>query len=492
VTTNPVTVLAVSTDETINGSNALTAYWPYAVVYAAAGTDGNVHLYSLNLTNASSSVPTPVQVGSLSLSSVSKLCDFNQLQSNLLNPTTMIIVLHIAGLSGCNTTGDVWESVNLTDSVSTAPVPLSITTTSFTPLYQQSGALGGVVLLDNLNDILYFYPNATFTAPNPLVMGVSSNSDVVTYSFSSTGAYLGTTLFESVTKTGVSSLWRITPAGSATAVYTAAGSMPAGIADGTNIYFLDVGASSETVWQATAAGGTPVAISTAISGGGYLLDGSNSAVVVLHSNGSGLQGKLAYLQVSPGGPEAPTPIGGDSGVTGTYKGSIRVFITAPAIGEYSSDNLFVTDTIITSNGGTPSTSYATQILTPTGGPIVPATANMATANAVFLGEGTLLSGTMLEVTGITDTTGSYGGGNIFNVNEATPTSPGLEFVVAGGTDYVVPAGDLVASFGISSSYAAGDLFNTTSGTAPAGLVLNVNQDTMSSISLTGTSITSVY
>ena len=140
-------------------------------------------MYGLNLT--STAVPVATQIGTLSLPLVSGaaistvICDSRSASTNLFDATTLFVVLHIAGTTGCNTTGDVWEVVNYADSSSTAPGVVSIKSTFFTPLYNASGALTGLELLDSASGNLYLYAGESFTSPTTLVSGVTAASTIL-------------------------------------------------------------------------------------------------------------------------------------------------------------------------------------------------------------------------------------------------------------------------------------------------------------------------
>ena len=167
--------LASGRSITVNASNVVTAYSPATLMYAATDTNNNIHVYGLNLLAAQT--PAATQISSLSLPLAAGaalntvICDSHGSSSNLLQPTTLFVVLHIAGTMGCNTKGDVWEVVHYTDSSATAPTVVSITTTDILELYAPSGALAGLLLLDPASNNLYVYADDNFTAPATAIAG---------------------------------------------------------------------------------------------------------------------------------------------------------------------------------------------------------------------------------------------------------------------------------------------------------------------------------
>ena len=136
VTTSAKTkFLAASFTTTISASHIVTAYSPAQYLYAAADSSNNIHIYKLDL--ALGTTPTPTQLSALSLplspgaAIDTVICDSNR--PHLLTPTSLFVVLHIAGAAGCGTADDVWMEVHSTDTVTASPPNPPIASTQFTP-----------------------------------------------------------------------------------------------------------------------------------------------------------------------------------------------------------------------------------------------------------------------------------------------------------------------------------------------------------------------
>jgi hypothetical protein len=486
---------------TINGSNVVTGYSPATFMFAATDGSGNIHIYGLNL--ASSTQPTATQISSLSLPLASGaainsvICNFNGASTNILQPTTIFVVLHIAGTTGCNTTGDVWEVVHYTDTAATAPTAVGIKTTQISDLYGPTGALAGLVLLDPVSSNLYLYANDSFSAPATVIAGggiasigtVSNTNDLA----ANGAAFTGSELFLSVTKTSnVDYLYRLPyTATTATLEYTATGTLTlADPNDGTNIYFADnvTGSpSTQTIWQQPLSGGAPTKLfsytvpsSGTTLGQFYDLIGSNGSLLVV-SGGS--------IDTSTGastGTLGTLPVGTlSTSVTalgsGSYTGFLSAFMEPATIGTASSDLVFVNVLYVTTMPT--AFGYSSEVLTP-GNTVKQA----LTANSYFLENGASpFSGSVLHVSGITDTAGGEGGGSISAVDIATLVATPLK--ASGGTTYTVPSGFTPGLAGLSNSIGSGALV-PASGVAgnSSGLAYDVSKTLIVPISITNTNV----
>ena len=319
---------------TLNASKVVTDYSPATFLYAALDASDNAHIYSLDLT--SSAIPVPVQVSNLampigSLNLNQWICDSQSGFGNVLQPTTLFVVLHIAGSAGCNTMGDTWKVVHYTDSATTAPVDVSITTSSFTPLYAPSGALASLLLLDPVSHNLYDYADSTFTSPVAAIAGGGISAVSSLYASGVTGAqkFTGTTLFLTVTINGSEQLYRISNGNTTAAlVYTASGTLDSNaVSDDNNLYFDDVltGTSGtvQGIWQVALAGGAPLQLRSATVPANYEpldLVGANDSVLVVLSSGatSGTDfGTLETLAVG-GVNGTPQPLGPSNQVASAW------------------------------------------------------------------------------------------------------------------------------------------------------------------------------
>ncbi|MFI5284295.1 MAG: hypothetical protein ACHQ0J_14350 [Candidatus Dormibacterales bacterium] len=470
---------------TVTGQTVNT-YQPYASVYATTGADMNVHLYGLNLTDATKP-PAPQQIGNLSLASTALICDYSSAETNLLAPTTLFIVLHLAGTNGtCGTTtatGDQWVLVNYTDSLSTAPTVLGITTTDFTALYAASGMMSGIVSLDPGSSTLYFYASQAFTSPRMLASGVTMIDrldDIETLrarnQFTSSQLWLGVT-----TMTG-ESLYTITNTGTATVVYVAKGTLGSGanggVDDSTNAYFTDTftamtGQQTSILAAPLGGGGAKILYTTAISAPQPNLVGSNDTVLVYYTNNfSPATGMFWTLPNNTAG--SPQQIG--TALTGAIEDA-RMY--APIGAGPSRDSLFVT---VRDDTKAPIVSYSSEVLNPGNGGVLQA----LTAGSAFLDKATALSGTQFQVQGITDTGGGYGGATLYNVDIGTLAAHAL--TTTGGAAFKVPAGDLVSMFGESNTIGAGVFINLMAG-GDTGVAFDLSQLLIVPVSVSNANVT---
>ena len=439
VTRTPAASQGVSVISLLKQSSA-----PYAFVYIASGSDGNAHVYLSNISNTSV-VPSATQLSSLSLRSMADICGIvGWAQANVDDPTTWFVVLHInaGGTSSCGAGGDVYQVIHYNDSSTTDPTVANITApttplgSALTALYQSNGALGGLVLLDSATGNLDFYSDDTFTSPKVLTTGVSASHDMIDDSaFDNTDSVGATTAFLSVTTTSGTSVWRVPASGAASKVYTASGNLsPLGVADASNVYFSDNAVpGGQAIYQEPIAGGTPTPLYRSAMSGltlppAYMLVGSNGTSLVLTANGGsatgGISTSVVTLPVST--PSAPTTI------AGPFAGVATVSMCPSTFGDATSDVILVTQ-------GTPGSapvSYSSEALTPGGVVKQPALAN----SAFLAPPGSGGFGSVLQVRGITDTSGGYGGGTVSALNLSSFSTTTLNTTTGSGT-YTVPSGD---------------------------------------------------
>jgi hypothetical protein len=365
--------LASGQNVTVNGTNVVTAYSPATLMFAATDTNNNIHVYGLNLVAAQT--PTATQISSLSLPLTagaalnSVICDSHGSSSNLLQPTTLFVVLHIAGTTGCNTKGDVWEVVHYTDSAAIAPTVVSITSTNIQELYAPSGALVGLLLLDAASSNLYVYSDDSFKVPATAIPGggiaavgtVYSNNNMT----ASGTAFTGTVLFLAVTTSGGTQyLYRLAyRSTAATNEYTAVGGLGNGVSDGTNLYFPD-NSKPQLILQEPLAGGPPIKLySYTVPGAGqpYSLVGCNGSLLVMSTyatpDGSGYLSRLATL-----------PVGTLSANTTALGNSVAGFLGATMVettpGTPSTALVFVNLEEPGSSSPAVPPSYSSEVLTP--------------------------------------------------------------------------------------------------------------------------------
>ncbi len=480
----------------------LTGYYPYALAYWSVGGDGNVHLYGLDLTNGSASAPTPTQISSFSVASASAICDYGVAQTNLLSPSTSFALIHLT-TSTCGAGTDTYVVVHYTDSPTTAPTTITLpdTGTSLTdnlsPLYSTSGALTGIVYvgIGTSSSTMYEFADDTFSSPTTLQSGITAWGSIGTgQGVKNTGAFNGTTLFYSITTGSGTNLWRLPYNGGISNVYTASGTIEQeATSDATNIYFFDITATQTNLVLEPIAGGatTTLATFTTATHGPATLDGSDGRYVVLHQTnvtGSGTSSTLEQVDILGGSGQTPVQYANSTSAPNPVDGTVTVQVLAPTLGDFVGALVYITATKITSG---PTVAYATQVRVASGNLV---TGGALTTGAVFLGRGTYFSKSILQITGITDTsTETYGGGTLYNVNMTNLSPTALVPQPSGGAStYVVPAGDLLISFGISNSYAEGALAQPSSSTLSDGLALDIAGDLIRQFSLTNTSITPLF
>lgn len=180
----------------------------------------NDHIYTVELSNTSS-IPTPAQVGSFTLSgSDDFVCNFTAFNQTLNTPSNAIILLQMPGQNGCWMSGAVFYLAHADDSITTAPTltPIAetagsggITTgghldspTNVWPVYDgTTGNLSGLVYIDANQNLTF--SNQTFTQPVVLLTGVTT--------FTPLQAQNGFLFIEAATNSK-RSLYRVTATGS--------------------------------------------------------------------------------------------------------------------------------------------------------------------------------------------------------------------------------------------------------------------------------------
>jgi len=153
--------------------------------YTTAGEKGGDHLWSLDLTEKSTL--TPVQVSNLTFPNVPapmpppnypdsvELCSSQVIQGNVNDPDSAMLIMSLPSLDPLIVCGKPSQIllVHPGDSATTTPTRLTLGSAQMLPLYQLGGALGGIVALDDAQN-LNFYPDATFTHPTQLLSNVSA------------------------------------------------------------------------------------------------------------------------------------------------------------------------------------------------------------------------------------------------------------------------------------------------------------------------------
>jgi hypothetical protein len=297
VTSGPISWLSLANQFSISSAGKVTGFSPSSAMYVAGQP---AHVYGVSLTETSSA-PVPRQISNLTLSSLAAVCYVWSEQSNLLDPSTQFLIMHIAGAGGCGTSGDSFQVIHSTDSASTAPQTIAAKPANIIPVYQPGGALGGLVILDGSQ--LSFCAGSDLTAPVPLVQDVSALSTLYTdYGVSlispsqnkgrssASGRLAPGVIFLELTLTSgtTSYVYRIDASGDGTYVYTVKGQLgDAGldtVIDDHNMYFVDVGGGGSGIdvfLQAPLAAGTATAMFRGSLPGYYFMLGTDNRSLLL-------------------------------------------------------------------------------------------------------------------------------------------------------------------------------------------------------------------
>jgi hypothetical protein len=515
VTTSPATLLGLAFQGVVYGSTPPTTLTPALIIYAAAGTDGNTHLYGLNLANPtnSSTAPTPTQITNLSVPPSKNICSGGETQSNGTMPNTLQIVVYVAtpesgatpGTNGycAGVTGGTYYVINYSDSATTTPTVTSIPGGSaslpalaydgnFAPLYQNTGVLGGLLYWDSTTQDENLYANAAFSSSTTLLTGVTGTpAACVSVNSVSNGAaqYLSGSYLANVSIASGISAYMFTPTGAANKFF--AGAAAACVTDPTNLYFLGTpsGGSSQAIYQEplsaistpqTLLGGLPLPSETA----SYSLIGSNGSVLIFDDYSTSASGAVSSNVFT-------VPVGATSTsattIGGPYAGGlVTSFLASPAAGPASGDVLFLSENNVTTASSVTTVSFSSQVLSANGNPMLPSSnAAVWQSFGVFSTE---LSGFVLQISGITDTTGGYGGATLNLMNVGSLSAAPIPLTTAAGTTYVVPAGNTLSTTGFhGTTVAVAEFFSQTTGTVFSA-ALDVSQHVILPLNLTNTNV----
>jgi hypothetical protein len=483
VTTDTTQLLGIGTQ--ISVSSGVVTYSPQVMMYADTNSSGITKIFGLTLAGTST-VPTPTQISNLAVPSGQQICSVGaSSETDVTQPTTLFEVVEVGTAVQCSSGAGTFEVVHYTDSASTAPVVVSITTTEINSIYQ-NGKLTGLILFDSTAKSLDIYADDTFTSPTQKITGLSGDTyvaDVLDAATLSTAEYF----FSVTTTTSVNFLYRIDGATQATTQIQdiMTGTIDfAAPQDDTNLYYQVVtGTTTITAafYQVALTGGTPKLLYTAptytnaTSITRYQLIGSNDSVLAFqYSNepSSDPTKATATLYSVPVGTTTTTPT-----TLAAYPAGNQLqvaFLATPSGSGLSSSVLFAT--VQNAKGTSPTFTYAFSAVSI---PLNGGSAPPPVANSVYGGLAIIsarLTDSVWQVTGITDTNGGYGGGTANSVNVGTLAD--TPFTTTGGGDYVFSPGFVGSLFAISSNnIALGFLFNFHTATpqedgAAADLTLN--------------------
>jgi hypothetical protein len=450
---------------------------PAVFIYAAAGTDGNTHVYGLKVGDTST-VPTPTQLSSLSLSPSQQICGFSQAQTSLADPTTVFTILDVSP-GQCGTGGDIFEVVRYQDSPTTAPTTVSINTTLIYTLYQD-GNLAGLILYDTNAQSLNLYADGTFTSPKQLATG-SASLGLRLATLTDGTTFGGTVAYFNVTTSSGPALYRI-DSSSLTLSQVHQGVLGlVAVPDKNNLYFTDVTSLSTTVfYQVPLAGGTPTAIYSAPYTSGlssYLLLGTDDSVLAfqfLTTIGSPIGTTTNFFYSIPIGTTSTTA----TTLGGPYVGNVTAVVASPKLADFAGTVIFVD--IINKLAGTPQqTAYSSVAL-----PLSGTTNTTPLANSSYPPMGPTR---IVQVTGITDVDGGQGGGTLSNID--LNTLQGTILTTTGGQPYVIPAGYVPGPVSFGSNFVGGQLVPFPGTTGPSiGLAGDLSNNFILPINLPNTNV----
>jgi hypothetical protein len=425
----------------------------------------------------------------------------------MTTPGSLAVVMYVTpGTAGaqpgtvgyCGSNPGTYELAHYTDGTTVTPPTLNIPGAStllsaltndvgFTALYQTSGQLGGIVLWDASNGNYLFYSDATFTTSTTLLSNVGLGVPCVNVSAISNGnSNGGSRLLLNVTTASVTTAYQITASGGTPQQFFA-GNAGSCVTDADNLYFIGTpsGSTTSAIYQepldATPPAQMLVTLPTLTATEGSSLIGSNDSVLLYQNYSESSSGITSSVFSVPEGVSSTSA----TAIGGPYSGTLETTFLASPTSSASGDYLFLT--AMNETGST--VSYSSQVLTAGG------TLAATLPNAVLGSFGPLspqLDGNILEIDGITDTNGGYGGGTINSVS-LTSLAP-TPLTAAGGTAYAVPAGYALSLGGFyGTSIGTGFMFSVANPTAPyIGAAVDVSQHVILPINLANTSVIALF
>jgi len=506
VTTNPPTILGLAFKGLVSGSTPPAYLTPDAMIYSAQGTDGNQHLYGLNL--ASATLPVPAQITSLSVPPSKSICLGGQIEANAAEPTTLSVVFYVAtpkagsqpGTDGyCQgVVGGTYYLANYTDSSATAAevvnipggtatFPALLNDGIFLPLNLTTGVLGGLLYWDSVTDDENLYSNATFTSAKTLLSGVQGTPVAcvnIIGVINGAKTYLEGSNLDTVNTGSGYEAYEFTASGTATKFYSGIASDC--LTDASSLYFI--GAPSSTA--ASAIYQEPLALEptpkTLFSG---LPTADTSGYGLIGSNGSTLF--FEEYSISGSGSVTSTILSVPEGVTsstattlGSYPGPLfTYFLASPGAGAAADDIIFLTER---DQATSTTISFSSQVLGASGASVQPASTD--TIWQSFGAFSTELAGDIWQVKGITDTKGTYGGGTLNLVNVSSSLTP-TPLTTTDGDAYTVPAGYYATLAGFYGTTIATGAFSPASATqASIGAAVDVSKHVIVPLSIANTNV----
>jgi len=476
--------------QVVLSGGTLTQITPYAAVYLAPDSGGNLQAWQLSLTNTAS-LPVPVQTGLISGAPFASttICGSSTGSRNLTQPTTGFGILQYAVSPNTCGSGAVTVLINSTDSSTTAPTAVPISQTDFHYLYLSSGVLSAILGLDPATGHLNYYAAGSggapsFSAPTALVTGAAS-ADLIDISFNRNRQITDTVAFALVSYSGspapASKLWRVAANGSASAVYTASGTVTIDleVRDNTNLYFTDAvpsgGSTIYNIYAAPIAGGNASAIAavTAAAGTTYtLVDSDGTSLVIKATAASG----TTLYKLATAGPSSQTPV---------------QILTTPVLGvtaglDFASGDLFVNERASTTTTGVVLKPSGSSPATPIAGPLA------STAFGTIWNESVAQSTNWPEIAPLPND-GTYGGAQIKLVSIANLTqSTTFTCPMCGSGNYSIPAGGDAGIGQFGTAFAYGEVTFPSTSAATLGLLLNLQTAQLAEYGVSVSNVTLFY
>lgn len=470
-------------------TSSATPSTPFAVVYLASGSDGNYHLYTLELADTSA-LPVPRQISSLSMPASFASClkgvyDLPLGGSDPPDPTATAYVLMGASVAtapdGSTVCADTpLRVVHYTDSAATTPsaLPATVTTFPLATLCSATGTLSGLLASDASHNVtLYRTVDDWQKSANavPLIAGVNVNvgNAGVSVGYDRAGHLRpeGCTLFLAVqdVATGNLLLYRIDASGRASKVYETTGQLDFGLSaqDDTNVYFMDVATvgslSSYTLVKQPIDGSPSTALYTTSptpSTQWYTpIDTDGANVLLYFVDSSTTPSSVSLLSAPTNSPSVPTLLVGS---------------VASAFLDFASDHLFVTQQ---AGGGFSSSVYV---------PSDPAPVQ-SESNSAFVPRfgGWDSTQRVIQLRNL-PADGTWGGASVVTLTTDTLTAAPM---TQNGTAYVTPTGTTNLNLTAFGSIAFG---NIQTGSSFSGLAVDFSRNEVVTISVPGEQVIPFY
>ena len=321
-------------------------------LYLGTGADGHSHFYSLDLSDTGA-VPSAVQTTAVTFPGALANPQSNSCQvvgytsqADLHDPTSLFALVQLPAVKGDGSCGGVEPVFNLVSygaAATAQPVPTPIPapcSVGMDSVYTDQGILGGLLLTDANNDLLFFtYHGSNFTQnPNPIATITMPPTMFGSYHFAPNFASNSTAtevFAAAVAPAGQAyHLYGVNASGTTLFDYTAQSGAGPGLTDANNLYFTDSNPAGTNTYiyavpleQAVASPTLLATLPISVYGSVSLIGsmGGGAALLFLGTTGTGSSQNSTLYSVS---------------VPGGVISTVTTYGSAP----YSSSNLFLDDT----------------------------------------------------------------------------------------------------------------------------------------------------